>query len=184
MEMTEILLRVLIMSLTTVIGVTAASWVDRFERLEERKIQDLLVTLMSPAPLELSDDPKFTEMLDSLRPGDFYAMGHACGNGFITGYITHGRQRLSHSYESYDSVGEARSGFYGELDRAIVIIEGPDIVIRYGESATRYLLKREEDAETFYEIIWLKKHDTGFTAIVGSDEDNTRRLETYVLKRH
>lgn len=171
------------MSLTTAIGVTAACWVERSERLAQNEIQEMSVTLTQPTLLIDDEDPQFTEIVNSLRIGEFYATGHACGNGFVTGYVTVGRQRLSHSYEAYDSVGEARSGFKRELAKASVIVEGPVSVIRDGKSATRFLLKREEDENTFFEIIWLEKRGTGFTAIAGPDEDNTRRLEAYVLSQ-
>lgn len=171
------------MSLTTAIGVSAALWVDRSERLAQNEIQDLSVTLTQPVLLIDDEDPKFTATVDSLRIGEFYETGRGCGNGFVQGYITFGRKRLWHGYEAYDSVNEARSGFNNELAKASVIIEGPDTVIRDGNSATRFLLKHEDDVDTFYEIIWLEKQGEGFTTIAGPDEDNTRRLEAYVLRQ-
>ncbi|MEQ1644737.1 MAG: hypothetical protein ABL959_14910 [Pyrinomonadaceae bacterium] len=181
--MIKILSRTLLMFLTTSLGLTAVWSVEHFERRADREIRDLSVSIVQPALLIYDEDPEYTAIVDSLRIGDFYETGRGCGNGFVQGYITFGRQRLWHGYESFNSVGEARRGFNSELAMASVIIEGPDTVIRDGNSATRFLLKQEGDVDTFYEIIWLEKRDDGFTTIAGPDEENVRLLETHVLRQ-
>jgi hypothetical protein len=171
------------MLLTFSLGAIPAIYFDKAEQRSSDEIKGLSLELAEREFPFQEEDPRFTKIVESLKEGDYFPWGRACGNGFVTAYITVGRKRLTHSYQSFETKKEARAKFSQELGLAKVLISQPTEVLREGERVTRAFFKGESDEGEYFVINWIGNASDGFTSIVGPTEETTIGLERHILTK-
>lgn len=145
--------------------------------------KDVRVTRSSQnTEYKFDGDPEFSALVDDLALGEFYLLGHGCGNGFVTGYITSGRKLLSHSSKPFKTSGEAASAYEKKLEEAESIIDESREITRYEERVRRTFFRGKSEGEDFFEIVTLGKGGRDIESIVGPDKETTQLLEKYLFR--
>lgn len=169
--------------LAFIVGSIPTTIFQNSERNSEELIRSLSINLAKRESPFVEEDPQYTQIIESLRDGEFELWGHGCGNGFSDSYLTVGRKRASHSYDAFDTAQKARRAFNREIAYAKVIIDEPAETIREGKRVIRIFFKGETDEGAYFEIAWIGRHSDGYTSIAGPDEGTTLQFEQHILKR-
>lgn len=110
-------------------------------------------------------DGEFMEVeIDEEEPFTF--LGHACGNGYVDGYITGNEERLSSGLAKINP-----SEFRKEIREASKVIENiDDFKNRDGENGVRVVVQVEDEDgnKRFYKIIWYDKKENMYYIIAPS----------------
>ncbi|MDQ3061977.1 MAG: hypothetical protein M3R14_03815 [Acidobacteriota bacterium] len=107
-------------------------------------------------------DGKFMEVeIDEKEPFTF--LGHACGRGYVDGYITSDEERLSSGLEKINP-----SKFRKEIQEASKVIENiENFKNRDGENGVRTIIQIESKGNNkqFYKIVWYDKKENMYYII-------------------
>ena len=170
--MRQVLLRLLLLLTTFTIGTVFTGLVGQeVDGRAENEIQNLNVAVVYPlSPLVEVEDPRIAQTINSLGRGEFFPIGHACGNGFTTGYFAAGRKRLSHSFRAFQDPKAARDAFYQALSSASELIHQPEFSFRDRRISSRVFTRYEADDGTdYFAITLMERGGDGYYEIVGPD---------------
>ena len=123
-------------------------------------------------------DPwKLPEGFEPLEKGDFFLVGHACGNGYSQGWLAYDNSRLNVGFNPAKSAN-FKEEFAG-AER--VIEEKKNSTNRDGKKGIRVILqgRNEQNGKEFYKVIWYSKK-IGIYYVAGPSLDITLELETYL----
>jgi hypothetical protein len=157
---------------------------ESFNNGQEKEIRALSVEI--PKGSEMDQWLESSEMIDILAnmgKDEFLFTGHACGNGYVTGYVNRDKKRLSESGMAFDSAKEAQQAFLKEITLAKSVIEDAEFVVRRGKKVKRAFLLSEYEGVEFFEIVWIEKGDSNYTEIIGPDRDVTVDFENYLMRQ-
>ena len=126
-------------------------------------------------------DPwKLPEGFRPLEKGEFFLVGHACGNGYSQGWLAYDNSHLNVGFSPIKSVNIKK-----ELAGAERIIEEKkNSTNKDGKKGLRIILqgRNEKTGKEFYEIIWYSKK-IGMYYVVGPNLEITLELEAYLNSR-
>lgn len=180
------ILKVCTSALTFSIGLEVFSlWYSEPPTNYEQNIVNIIesVELNEPDSPEEFDPWKLPDNFRPLEKGEFFPVGHACGNGYIDGWLAYDGSRLSEGFNSL-----SRKEFDNEVANAGKVLEKvqnyPD---RNGIKGLRVILqgRNEKTGKDYYSILWFgkwNKKETGRYFLDAPNLDIAKELEKKLIK--
>lgn len=126
---------------------------------------------------------KLPEDFLPLNEGEFFPVAHACGNGYVSGYLAYDGSHLS---EGFNPI--RRKNFDDEIKKAGIIIEKVEnYPNRDGKKGLRIVLQRknEKTGTDYFSILWFGKwykKDYGRYFLNGPNLEIALELEKKLIK--
>ena len=184
--MRNFILKVCISALTFTIGLGVFSlWLSQPSTDNRQNI----VTINDPIEFNEKDSPEEFDpwkLPDDFRPlekGEFFPVGHACGDGYVDGWLAYDGSRLSEGFSSI-----SRKEFDSEVAEAGKVIEKVEnYPNKDGIKGLRVVLqgRNEEKGKDYYSILWFGKwykKDTGRYFINAPNLEIALELERKLIK--
>ncbi len=132
-------------------------WYFQSSPKQEQNIPSVIEPVGSNKQISLDEfDPwKLPDDFPPLEKGDFFAVGHACGNGYIDGWLAYDGSRLS---EGFNSI--SRKDFDKEIATEGKVIEKiENYPNKDGIKGLRIVLqgRNNETGKNYYSILWFGK---------------------------
>lgn len=156
--MRKIILKFSIFVLTLSLGLGAFYLFIFKESIKQKQENVSISPITSPNKQESPDDfdPwKLPEDFPPLKKGEFFNVGHGCGNGYVDLWLAYDG---SHLYEGFNSM--SRKDFDNEIKNAGEIIEKlENYPNKYGQKGLRVTIKgiNEKTGKEYYSIFWFGK---------------------------
>jgi hypothetical protein len=100
-------------------------------------------------------DPwKLPEGFPTLAKGEFFLVGHGCGNGYVNGWLAYDGSRLS---EGFDPINKKE--FKEIVSQGTIIEKFENYPNLHGAKGQRVILKdkNQETGKEYYSILWFGK---------------------------
>lgn len=173
--------------LTLVFGVSAFyfwNFSKQNSNFEVKKEKVIEVNNKNVSEDDLGFDPwQLPEGFQPLEKGEFFPVGHTCGNGYVDGWLAYDNSHLS---EGFNVINE--SEFKKEISSADSVIEKVEnFKNRDGKKGLRLIIqgRNKENGKEYYEIVWFGKWNgksKGMYYTVGPNLEITLELERWLNK--
>lgn len=145
--------------LTFCIGTAAFYLLSIQPTKNDEQIDNVAIVANNNPESEISTDDfdpwKLPDDFPPLKEGEFFPVGHGCGNGYVDGWLAYDGSRLS---EGFNNI--SRKDFQKEIAKAERIIEKTEnYPNKNGQKGLRIVLqgRNETTQKEYYSIFWFGK---------------------------